>query len=158
MLRSIRSAVLVLVAIASYFIPNLASAQGNLGSHFREVTVNIAANDTTPVYLQIPRAGWPVRVQVTGADSNGGVFLLTSFEIADVTSGGNSAITIPTQMALASPPVCSFGTTPIHMLCSFPSVGVTVGLTEVSSAVPHRMFVQADSQGSALQFRITMWY
>mgnify|MGYP001609649357 CR=1 FL=1 len=157
-----RSISLAILAILSFLIPSLASAQGNLGSHYREVSVLLTAavGQAETHFMAIPRQGWPVHVQVSGVDpSTGSVQASTSFVIVDG-NVGNPKMTIPSSTALTEASVACVDNGPDAVVdCTFSGSLASVGYTDTgTSNQPHRMFVKLKDCGCALQFRITMWY
>lgn len=145
-----------LVLLVSLLVPSLASAQGNLGSHYRETTLSMPTGQGL-VYLPIPRVGWPVNVLLSGTyTQTGSVFMLTSFVVSDG-GAGNSMLTFPTVMANEGPVSCVPTADPDRILECYITTYFSVGVADSSSAQAHKFFVGVNV-GTPLQLRITMWY
>ena len=151
------------IAILSFLIPNLASAQGNLGSHYRETVLNFSGTPLETQYLVIPRVSWPVHVLVSGVRPNGDVFVVTNFVVADSPFAGYDPIMTVPSMPLVVPgggqPVtCAYIAAPPASAECLVTGNVTIGTTESSSSQPHKIFIRLQFSGEPTVFRVTMWY
>lgn len=156
--------VAALALVAAMLFPTFASAQ-SFTQHYQETVLNFNNPSGEIQYLAIPRAGWPVHVQISAVDVNIRPFTVTNFVVVDTPFAADNPM-----MTMASTPLSmatSLGGS-MATICSYPAPlppaaaecqltsEISVGVTDSASVQPHRIFIRTTS--GPIQFRIIMWY
>ena len=142
-------------------------SNGNsLGNHHSEFTLLTAPGEVA--YIPIPKQNVPIRVDVS---FSGGYYQLATFLVTDPEEG-NGLMTMPTIDITTAPALCGpkpFSTSfngVSYAIDGFPCfdqntgdhLALIIGLTEVSSENPHRIFFTVPMSAGTVTARVQMWY
>lgn len=156
----------VFLACLLWMLSSVAGA-ANFSQHYSETILNFGSTLPEVQYIAIPRVGWPVHVQVSGVDVNIRPIVVTDFTVIDSAFAADN----PTMTNPSIPPAS--GSVPgmsMTSLCWYPAPTppasiecqitpeVSLGVTDVSSSQPHKMFIRFIQAPNQTQFRVTMWY